>query len=477
MADSIVKGSFYLTLATAFYLAANYVVYFLLSRSFTPAEFGVYGIVTTLVSTVGMLLASSIEPAASKFASETNASVGKVSRAVFSLTLKISFALFAVVFLLADFIALAFNDSSLATPIRLASLFIVFAPLFSSGTGLLSGTRHFLKQSASITAYSIIRVLLIIGFVLLGFSVLGALAGVVLSVMAISVIVWLLNKPAFEKAGTSQLQKRVLPFLLPLMLLALLTNFLTNFDLFAVKALSAPGVSSINAGFYAAASLLSKIPLLLISAVSIVVIPVISRQGFARLENTQKIIRTTMRYSLMILAPIVLALAFTSQEVIQLFYSAKFLPAAEPFTILVLGIGLFSLATVAFNIMIALGRPKIPTIITLFSLIIAVALSIALVPLISMRGAAIATAVAGAFAFACAAFYLIFRLKALMSWISLARIAIAACLTAFALGFWQVGGLLLVLKYLAFLILYCFLLVALKEFKKEDWNFFLGIVK
>jgi O-antigen/teichoic acid export membrane protein len=99
-------------------------------------------------------------------------------------------------------------------------------------------------------------------------------------------------------------------------------------DLFFVKRIL---IENVEAGYYTAASMLSRVPFYILSALGFALFPAISRStAINDAKQTENYIAGSMRYLLMFLIPIILLVSATSESLVSLFYSSTYLPASPP---------------------------------------------------------------------------------------------------------------------------------------------------
>jgi len=481
MPHSTAKGSFYLAIASLVYLASNYIIYFSLARILSPEEFGIYSLALALVSAFAMVFASSIEPVASKLMAEAKSKAGIAGR-IFSLELKISICLFAVfiLFSASGLFAEFFKDSSLSLYFVLSSAMVLTMPLFSALYGMISGMREFRKQALLFASSALARLLLVVGFAFFGLSAFWTVAGLVLASfasLALAFFAFGKGLSGFRLFGIDAAEKRAFASQWPLIVFFALSALLTYVDIFAVKIFSPASLSNVNVAYYTAASSISRIPYFVLSTVSIVLVPLVARHGFAKIGKTREVLRAVNRYSFILLAPAIAFLFAFSEPVLVLFYTFKYSSAALSFSLLVLAMSFFGMFIVYSNVLTALGKQKIAAMIMAFAAFLTIALNILLVPAFSIEGAASATLISCLAAFLLSALYFLLKVKALTSWLSLARASVSAIAAAGILLFFPAFGWLLVLKFFAFILIYTALLWALGEIRKEDFKLALRIVK
>jgi len=244
-----------------------------------PSEFGVFGVVLSIISLVNIVLITGIQQAVSKFVSETPAKSKEILRQALKLQFVFSLAAFFLLFFLSDFLAQLLNEPSIAFYLKIAAFIPLFQPFFSAILGYLNGLKKFKEQAIYNSIYRSLRAILPLGLAIAGFSLLGAFAGLALASLSALVLGFLFvgtGKPGFYS------KKKILMFSLPIVLYILLQNSFFSIDLLFLKALVAGPNSSLFAGYYTAAQTLAKLPLELAVTLSLVLFPLVSETVYSK---------------------------------------------------------------------------------------------------------------------------------------------------------------------------------------------------
>lgn len=473
--DSAEKGTFYIVVSRIAFFSAGYLIYFALGRFLPPEQFGIYGIVLGLFSTVNLILVTAIQQAVAKFVSSQSELAGEIKRKSLKLQTAFDLCLFVAYFLAAPFIAMLLNDASLTPLIQFSGIIFLSHPIYSVFGGYLSGLGKFKRFALLEIAYSCAKALLVIGLAVAGFAVWGAVAGFLIASLFAMVL------GGFVSASKKQVGRfdsgKIVAFALPLLGFAAIQGFLTNIDLFAVKALS-PANPDLLSGYYFAAQTISRIPQLFVFAVNVVLFPLVAASISKKdNEKTSLYINSSIRYLLLLLVPLTALIAANAKEIISLVYPEKYAPAAASLAILSLGALFYSLFLITTSVISGSGKPKASLAIGFASLAALFALLFLLIPTYSIEGAAIAATVSYAFGFLLSGSYVLLKFKALVQANAAAKIAIAGAITFVASLFVQATGLLVIAELLLMLLLFAGLLFAMKGIGKRDFAVFLRIVR
>lgn len=476
MPGTIERGAFSLLVSHIVFFVSGYLIYFSLGRLLGESSFGVYGVVISLVSVINMVLMFATDQTVSKFVSENPKNYNAVKKTAFQLHLIISSAIFIAFVLLAPFIAMLFNDLSLTPLIRLISPLIIIHPMFSLFTGSLNGLKRFSKQAKLIGLYSVAKFSFIVGLVALGFGLVGAITGFIFSSAFIVGIGFLAIGVSFRSRVLKP--ERMLAFAVPIAGIAVITNLLQTLDLFAVKALTDPLISSSLAGYYTAASTIARIIPTMVLALSMVIFPLVSSTSFNKnLEKTRFYINNALRYSFLFIAPLAALFFSGASEIIDFVYGQRYLPGSEPLQILAIGFAVFALYSILTTIISASGRPRVSFSIGVLVLGTALTLNLLFVPMLSMRGAALATLLSACFGLLLTGLFVAIKFKAFLSPKSIARVLLASAVIFFVAETFPATGVMLLFKYFILIVLYLAALFGLRELKYFDLKVFKNAVR
>ena len=211
------RGTLYLMVANGVFALAGYLIHFGLGRYLGPVDYGIFGVVLSLMTIVNTFFTAGFPQSASKFIAEDNARIAGIIRSTNRIILVFSTLVFSLYFGLAGVIAGWFKDSNLAPYIRISALVIPAYAFFSIyGPGYLNGQRQFGKQAITLFASSIVKIMAVLALVLLGFGVKGAIFGYLAAAVVGFLLAWRLLKPAGKKDVNFEWKKLIkfgIPFL------------------------------------------------------------------------------------------------------------------------------------------------------------------------------------------------------------------------------------------------------------------------
>ena len=408
------KGTIYLMATNVIFLISGYAIHFGLARYLGPELYGTFGVILALLAICEMFLMRGMREAITRFTSKDEESASSIKNK--ALKIQAVFSLFVFIFLiaLAPIIADRLNDLSLVNYIRLSAFIIPVMALYSVYMGHINGVRAFGKQAKTMVVYSITKVFAVFTLVFIDLKINGAILGYLIAVKAL----------VMDNAKT---------------------------------------------GFYTSATTLARTPYFIFIALSATLLPSISK-SIANNDSklTNKYINQSLRYMLVLLIPGALLVSATSNNLISLVYTTKYINAAPSLSILIFGLTFLSVFVILTTIITASGKPKISMIVALMLVPIDIVLNLTLIPIYELKGAALATTITAFIGLVIAAAYVFQRFGTLMNPISFLRISGASLIIYFVAIVYSISGVLLVANYMFLFLVYLGLLWVSKEIKKED---------
>jgi O-antigen/teichoic acid export membrane protein len=452
------RGTVQLFLARGFFLATGYLISVILARGLGPADYGIYGVVMSLLLWVEMFSSAGVPGATAQLLPRHEGQEVAVERTARGLLLCVGIVLFAICWTIAPWVARLFEISDGGMLLRVAILDLPFNAVYLAYQGVLNGHRKFGVLSVTFLVYALTKLVGTLLLVAYGLSVAGAL---VVNVLAtIGALAYLTYRfPPQGWMPTRELALAMVRIGAAIGLYLLVLQVLLTLDLWFLKALWSGPREVI--GYYVAALNVARIPTIVPSVLTGVVFASIS-WALARADEelAQRYIRAAVRFALVVLVPGCILAIMYADEVMALLYSERYRAGGAYLRLQIGAFACFAFLDVLLTALMAAGRQVLSAGILISLVPVAVVLNLTLIPRFGATGAAIsllATLVLGTFIAIVAAAW---RYRTAGSPLTLARVAAAAALMVlvgiivpFPEQLWLIKILIMLISYLAFLLI------------------------
>lgn len=466
MKQSKLTGAIALTLAQAVVLFLGYIIHPWIGRLLGPAQYGVYGVVLSVQTIFGILLTLGVPSAVSKFVAQNTAHAQYILKQALRIQMVIGLCLATTVVLLAPGIAYILNDSSLSTYLMFIGGVIFLQGLFPIYVQFLSGMHQFTKQAMLTSLYAVAKLVGAISLIYL-FSLYGALAGFAVGGIIAASFGWYWTRSIGGSKPYVIPLKSFLSFAGTYAVILVGLQILMSLDLFMVKAILK---DDILAGYYNAAVSLSRISYMLLQGLAFVLLPsvaALTRPGESH-DKAVGFIRDALRYLIALILPSVVLASATSKELIILFFSASYAPAAPVLTVLMIGLGALSFYLLLANIVAGAGKAHVALYITGAMIGISAIVGTITIPAFGAVGAAWQTTVASLTGLAALAIYTFRTFKIPYPIQSTLHIIIASAIMVAPTYIWKASSLMLPIQYAVLGLVYIAMLWILGEVTKKD---------
>ncbi len=279
--NSLIRDGFLLFSATMILNFSSYLFHFYMGRVLGPSDYGILGALLSIVYFISVPF-NTIQTTVTKTVSELLVEkdyekikyfIKKLLKMMFLLSLGLILVFLALVKFISGFLGIPVNS------LFVLSLFILFALLLPITRGVLQGLQLFKKLSITLVFEGITKILF--GFLLVrfGLGVNGAISAIIISYIIPFVIAFYYIRFIFsskEKRFSSKSFSYSIPVLVALLSL---TAFFTV-DVIIVKHF----FSEIQAGYYAALSIIGKTIFFATFSITAVMFPKVSEMHTAKKE-------------------------------------------------------------------------------------------------------------------------------------------------------------------------------------------------
>jgi O-antigen/teichoic acid export membrane protein len=450
--------------------ACGYFVSIILARGLGPVEYGIYGVIFSVLVWLEHVGDFGIPEAASKLIPEDQERASTIENTAQTLLLIVFLAFFALSWLAAPAFAHLFQIPDGASLFRLAILDIPLTGIYFNYQGILAGRRNFGAISGGLAVYGFTKLSGILIALLIGLSVFWALIVNILG--TVGALIYLVGhvspkafRPSFMHART------ILQLAFPVGLLLLALQILSNLDLWSLKIIGSGRAEVI--GMYVAALNIARVPALAFSAVNGVILPSLSMAlAHQDMALVRRYVQGAGRFLWVTLLPASVLVAFTAEDLMALLFSSRYSDGGAFLALQVFALALFGVAQVFSEMMIAEGRPYLIAGVALFHIPVAMLLNFTLIPFFGPIGASASLALTAFFLATITGFQVFRRLGPLIETSTFVKVVLATALMTLASAHMPIAGALLLVKYLFLLSLYGLTLIVLGELTRDDLKLF-----
>jgi len=460
----VLKGTIYFTIRQIIFVITNFILHAYLGRTLGPELYGIFGIISAIIVMSDFVLSKGVFETVSKFVAQNEKAASGIMKGALKIMTVACIILGLFLFFFSKEIAFIMKDPELDRYIKLCSFVISISGITTVFSGVLNGLRHFGKQAALTVFSSVIKLLSVSLLVYLGYSVTGAIMGLIIaevSGLLLAVMVCRIRGVHAEFNGREMAQ-----FGLQMIAVGLFASVIMNIDLLALKTIIK---SNYEIGLYTCATAIAKIGLILMYPVSLTVIPIISKSlSDGNMKHTEQSIISALKLTIAFVLPVSLVIMGSSKNLIFVLYGEQYVPAYAALNILMLGTIFFSIKAVLYNIIVAGGYPRYIICLGVFSLAIDILLLWYLIDKMGMIGAATASTVTHFLGFMISYRYVARKFMIHKAWMSFVRVAGASIVIYMIAAIYSPAGIVLVLYYGLLLLVYVIILMVIKEINLID---------
>lgn len=487
MANKLVRGSLIIFIGNIIFRIGGYLYRFLMATLLGPTNNGILGTTMSVQGIFQTLASGGLPPAISKYIAEYEAvDDHNMSRQTIYTALKIMVFLglllgFLMIFFIAPILANDFmHKPQVMVPLQIIGLITPFSVVLGAFRGAFQGVykMEYIVYTRAIEQLGMI--LFATAFVLIGFSVIGALWGTVIgyALAAISsVIIFKFFMPKYipKPTGDFEFSLRdelnlalvLVKFSIPVIITAIAEMLIYNIcTLIMGRFLTLSDI-----GFFTAADPIARLPLMISISVATTILPASSEAFKVKdISALQKYVGESYKISLLFVVPMCVGLALFSVPILRLLYFKipAYVAGAPALAILSIGMTFYSIFAISTSIIQGIGNPRIPMYILIFGSITTAGLCWIFAPILGIAGGAAATTIA-CFLMMIPCIYFVFKLTETKApkWPVLKILGATCIMGVFGLfvpktTLWLFPGIILCM------VVYFFALILVKFFTKED---------
>ena len=460
------RGTVQLLMGRGLFMVSGYLIAVILARGLGPVEYGIYGMVMSLLLWLEVAGDMGIRRAMIKLIPEAS-EPDVIVRLASAMLVGVSLVLFALCWILAPFVADFFElGENGAWLFRVAVLDLPFNGLYLAYQGILQGRLLLGTLSMTLVVYSIAKFAGIASLLLIGMSVEAALIVNVLATVAALVYAFV-KHPISISFPASAMRKAIIGIAIPIAIFGATMQLLLWIHLWSLKGIS--HVSNETIGFYVAALNLARLPTIVPFVLTGVVLASVSL-ALARqdAEQARRNIQAACRFIYVLLLPVCVLGAIDATPIMIFVFSESYADGGPFLALLLTAFCLFSLLDTLLHTMIAAGKYYQVTIGLIALLPVSFVLGELLIPPFGAVGAAMAFVLTMGIGTLAAMFWIYYRFGAPLQLLTFVRATIATVLVAVLSTRFDVSGMWLLLKLSVLMLLYGGALTLMKELSAQD---------
>lgn len=387
------KASGILILSFVFNSTINYLFNLILGWLLTPETYGIWGVSISFINLLIPFTIMTFPWIVSKLIAENSnknsiTTLGQTTTALIINT--VLSGMIAIAFLL---VAFGFRESINLGNSFITIILLIIAIIFTVGirgifNGIMMGLLKFTQLAITQITENFSKLLIAILLITLGYGVLGSLYAYFIGIFIALILAIIFTKNFRFWKHIQKPSSYLLGNSWNIFWGMFLITGMTNIDILFLKFLSPDNVSNVQAGYYQAALVISRIPFFLAGTTIQALFPYITQS-----KNTTKInySNKTLKYSLIFLMPIAILLSTKANMIISIVFPDKYSVGGESMEFLGIAMGIMALNMVFTRIFHGWNRPFIPLIVLLCGILIQIPLLLLLIPISDLEGAALAT--------------------------------------------------------------------------------------
>ncbi len=384
---STATGALILMAAQGIYLLLGFLIQVILGRCYGAVNYGLYGIVMSILIWVELAVNSGVPEAMPKLISDRIGNSDLLIVSGIKLTTIIGLAGTFTLAMLAWPISSVFRDSEIARLLIFSSPDIFFYSIYALFQGVLSGRRQFSCKGLMIILYISCKFILYSLAALFGMDLIWLFIANCLSSILGLICLWKIVRPDIGLWKSSHIDVGIMKFSSSIALYWLCFYLFLNMDLWFVKGLIK---DESLLGCYVAASVIAKLPLYLFTTLNGMALPLIA--GAHATDNLGSMVKYTVNIlsvGLVLGGTMTLVASINAEFFVKILFGETYFFAGELLSILVWGVFLAGISSFLSSWLIAIDWKNIAVILSIAVIFLDLPLLYFLIINFSIKGAAI----------------------------------------------------------------------------------------
>lgn len=462
------SGTRQLLLARAWFIITGYGVTIILARGLGPTEYGIYGVLMSVLLWLEMVSSAGVQAAAGRLMPHSPGREPLIEGTARFILLMIGMGLFALCWFAAPIVSGLLGIPNGTTLFRIAVVDIPFMALYTAERGILTGHRRFGALAASQAIYGMAKLVGVTILLLLGLSVATVLIVNVLATWA-PLIYLRVRNPSFGMRARASVARQLVSLAIPMGAYLIALQVAANVPLWGLQGLWR-GEGAVVGHFVAAlqiARMLTVIPVVQSGVV-------FASVGWALAHGNHDAARDHLvegsRFALIIIAPACVIMGIDAAPLLSLLFSEQYVDGASFLSLQLVGFAAYALADTYSHALMAAGRHAIVARVFLALVPASILVTFLLLRAAGPVGAAASLALIMIVGATWVGALALRRFGALISVGTVARLTLAIVPIAVAGVALEVTGAWLLLKMMVLGGLYLLLLWLLGEISPSDFK-------
>lgn len=387
------KGVILHTVAKIVFVLSSYIIHFFLGKLMTPEEYGIVGVILTVINFDYLFLNNGVRQAISKAIAQQKYDINNTVKVGMVYQVIIIAVIFVINYFGAPFIAYVLKDDALVPYIKIAAFIIPATGIYFASLGVFNGFKLFVVEAAIITIYPTLK-LLVLPFVKYVYEdpVVGTEMGFFAAALGVCIICIVILLKNTGKYKSNKLKPKVpkveyLKSAFSFSLLFSISSIVMNLDTLIVKGFETDAV----VGYYTGAVTFAKVPYFLLTPFFLVLLPVVSENyAKGKIKESAVVVRDFITVILVVILPMVTIISASSTPLLTCFYKPEYAVAGDCLNFLIFGTFLLGMVLIFCNILSAANKKKFVTLLSLFLLAVFVVSCVVFTMLWSINGTAVA---------------------------------------------------------------------------------------
>jgi len=395
----VAKGTFWSFLAQIISYSTGFIMSVFFARWLEPENYGLIPLTMTIVTVFGIFSDFGVNASSSKYISEYRAKdIGLIKSIIkdgFILKLIFSFTVSIICFFFSKIIAEFMHMMRLQLLLQISSVMIFFISFLGFFNAIFQGFQRLKFTTLTSFSQNVIKLIISLGFVYLGYGIIGAIIGYTISFIITALLTLIIIFLKFYNTlpvsnSNKSIRKEILKYSIPLVIVSA-SNFIYMSSDFLMLGYF---TTSSEVGFYNIARKIIELILLPCMALQISLTPMIAnlyaKGDIESNESAGRLFIYSIKYSLLLMIPATFGLIILAKPLILFLFGEEYIATATLLSLLSLYLLPRSILG-GSPYMIAAGKASTVSKLTTITAILNIILNLFLIPKYHAIGAVIST--------------------------------------------------------------------------------------